>query len=69
MCGEDLRNFMVLHSDCMTSIETSGKAFWMQLWAEYFLCVVEVLDPNVGVNQVKIWRINGYLQDSLLFKT
>ena len=69
MCGEYLRNFIMLHQDCMTSIETNGKAFWMQLWAEYFLCVVEIMDPNVGVNQVKIWRINGYLQDSLLFKT
>ena len=68
MCGEELRNFMVLHPDCMTSIGTSGKAFWMQMWGEYFLCMVEILDPNTGVNQVKIWRNNGYRQDSSLFK-
>ena len=69
MCGEELRNFMVLHPDCMTSIGTSGKSFWMQMWGEYFLCIVEILDPNTGVNQVKTWRNNGYQQDSSLFKT
>ena len=65
LIGEELRQFMVLHSDCMTSVEQGGKVFYMQLWAEYFMNITEVLDVDTGVNAIKMWRINGVLQDTM----
>ena len=61
--GEELRMFMQLNTHCMTSTEQNGKAFYCQLWAEHFLFIVEVFDPETSINNMKIWRINGVIQD------
>ena len=65
LIGEELRQFIVLHNDCFTSVEEGAKAFYMQLWAEYFINITEVLDVDTGVNTINMWRINGVLQDTM----